>query len=177
MVDFKLHGRFQATWSLLSELHGRFQISYMVDFTLQCNIGQDSIAISYIMDTFGPRKTLYGSIKKATWFLERLRNLLFLILFSVQFLTGIIPRQAAYHEMSVRSLVFGKAIAVCGSNYPCPTTYDLEHHFQLFGDSFLTWLLSTIHHNDQPAVQSPYLLYPSDTTPALFCWFGTRSTD
>ena len=96
--------------------------------------------------------------------------------FSVQFLTGIIPRQAMYHEMSIRSLVFGKAIVVCGSNHPCPTTYDLEHHFQLFGDFFSTWLLSTIHHNDQPAVQSPYILYHSDTTPALFCGFGTYNT-
>ena len=82
MVNFE-----PATWSIFSymvvleKLHGRFYKSYMVDFTPQCNIGQDSIVISYIMDTFSPRKTLYGSIKKATWFLERLRNLLFLILF------------------------------------------------------------------------------------------------
>ena len=72
--------------------------------------------------------------------------------FSVQLLTGIIPTQAAYREISVRSLAFGKTIVVCGSNHPCPTTYDLEHHFQIFGDSFSTWLLSTIHHNDQPAL-------------------------
>ena len=36
--------------------------------------------------------------------------------FSVQFLTGIVPRQAVYHEMSVRSLVFGKIMTTCCPN-------------------------------------------------------------
>ena len=36
--------------------------------------------------------------------------------FSVQFLTGIIPRQAVYRKMSVRSTVFGKIMTTCCPN-------------------------------------------------------------
>ena len=36
--------------------------------------------------------------------------------FSIQFLTGIIPTQAVYPEMSVRSLVFGKIMTTCCPN-------------------------------------------------------------
>ena len=107
---FELCGRFYP------QLCGRFWIIYVVDFTPQAHIGQDSIVISYIMDTFSPHKILYRSIKKAMRFFARLRNLLFLIFYSVQFLTGIIPTQAAYRKMSVRSPVFGKIMTTCCPN-------------------------------------------------------------
>ena len=135
----------------------------MVDFTPQCNTGQDSIAISYIMDTFGPRKTLYGSIKKATWFLERLRNLLFLILFSIQFLSGIIPTQAVYPEMSVRSPVFGKTMTTC-----CPNRL-------LFYNTNIRYSVITKHplYNSISSIPSKQSADRSVTIPFVPLWHDT----
>ena len=103
--------------------------------------------------------------------------------FSVQFLTGIIPRQTAYHEMSVRSLVFGKVnhslsfklslfyntncniISSSLSKNSLSITWPL---IEMIGQPY-TIPFHPYHQNNPPTVQSPYLLYPSGTIQTLFC--------
>ena len=79
---------------------------------LWCNISGKSTKIGHFDHIFADLSPLFMIARV----FAPVSHFTFPHTFSIQFLTGIIPTQAVYHEMSVRSLVFGKIMTTCCPN-------------------------------------------------------------
>ena len=79
---------------------------------LWCNISGKSTKIGHFDHIFADLSPLFMIARV----FAPVSHFTFPHTFSIQFLTGIIPTQAVYPEMSVRSLVFGKIMTTCCPN-------------------------------------------------------------